>query len=320
MSKSTRLHDSRRTRAGFTLVELLVVIAVIGILIALLLPAVQAAREAARRMHCANNLKQIGLALHNYHDAHKRFPPGTTVTVRYMGHPNRGWSFLVQLLPYVEASNATAGIELMYDKDDKWLGDLGKRRVSLFLCPSYENPSFNNPHPALGPVYGMDYYGVMGAKETGCPSPPGARYPIIPIPPMWMDNGCGCGGHANTGILYPNSAVRIGDVRDGTSNTLMVGEIAWDTEQFWPWTYGTSDGYVGVYSAKHVRHPINSTKSITGVPVPGNFNDGSFASMHPGGAQFVFADGSVEFLSETIDLALYRALATRACNEIAARP
>ena len=317
MSESTRPQDSRRTRAGFTLVELLVVIAVIGILIALLLPAVQAAREAARRMHCANNLKQIGLALHNYHDAHKRFPPGTTVTVRYMGHPNRGWGFLVQLLPYVEASTAEVGISIMYDMDNTWLNELGKRRVSLFLCPSYENPAVNSSHPVIGPVYGMDYYGVMGAKETGCPSPPGARYPILPIPPAWMDsNGCTSGGHANTGILYPNSTVRIGDVRDGTSNTLIVGEIAWNTDQFWPWTFGTSDGYTSMYSTKNVRYPINSTKCVLG----GSFNDASFASMHPGGAQFVFADGSVEFLSETMDLALYRALATRACNEIAARP
>lgn len=285
---------------GFTLVELLVVIAIIGILIALLLPAVQAAREAARRSQCTNNLKQIGLALHNYHDTHKTFPPGG------WNEANQGnrLGYTVFILPFME-------LQALYDQFDceahNYTGANllpALNAVSGYFCPSCrlkqntnagENPTVNG---VVQTTYTTHYYGVMGAKGINPTIPGGTTsYPFDPNP-------TGHGGYATNGVLYRNSSNNIAFIIDGTSNTIMVGEISWElANSYRSWGRGASGNACA--SAKNVAFGIN-VQAYTSA----NFNDVSFGSQHPGGANFAVADGSVRFISETVDMAVYLAAAS----------
>ncbi|MDZ7618880.1 MAG: DUF1559 domain-containing protein [Patescibacteria group bacterium] len=300
-----------RPRHGFTLVELLVVIAIIGILIALLLPAVQSAREAARRLQCANNLKQLGLALHNYHAAHRVFPPG--------GISSNELSFLVMLLPYLEQ-------KALYDRFNFATSDYrssGKIEHSLsvppaLLCPSCSvlrgnlsdtgNYSENVPAQAGGEApYTTHYVGITG--PIGSNPMTGQAYAKIG-PDRF-------GGFATQGVLYKDSKVRIDHITDGSSHTFALGEIAWNGYQsFRTWIRGASNKAAGTNdtevmgSCKNVRGPLNA-----GIPY-GGFNDGDFGSEHPGGLQFALCDGSVTFVSETIDHAVLLSTASRNGTEL----
>ncbi len=299
------LRPSRSSRAlGFTLVELLVVIAIIGVLVGLLLPAVQAAREAARRMSCQNNLKQLGLALHNYHDVNRRFPIGADSI--------NSLSWRVRVLPFIEQDNLfqrfnfAAGI---------WNGGTNREgpnklvhalnRIPSFNCPSVPNILASNGSSTLvdgRKTFTSDYHGVAGPKGT---NPGGAAYGFLATP-------AGQGGFATQGVLGRDSTVRIGDVTDGTSNTLVIGEVSarWNAaileSDGADWVRGMGVGGTGngMASCRNVQNAINT-------PYNGIYNDISFSSQHTGGAQFVMGDGSVRFVTAAIDLVIYKSTASR---------
>jgi len=298
--------SSSRSR-GFTLVELLVVIAIIGILIALLLPAVQAAREAAKRMQCMNHLKQWGLALHNYHDAYKTFPQGS------WGTGNR-LAFQVMLLPYLEQG-------ALYEQFDLGLyyGNAPNQALMLestpvHFCPSsrvVDRKAEGSGIPAGG--WTIHYYGVMGAKD-----PPGTAagdrlYPHI------GNFDTNHGGVVENGVFTRNRNFGMSDITDGTSNTFLMGEIsskpAW-SHNWRGWTQGANNDLdtVAMYCCKNVRYPIGPSGYTSGNATRLH-NDVRFGSQHPGGTQFLFGDGAVHFISETIDFRIYQAAATKDFGE-----
>jgi len=296
---------------GFTLVELLVVIAIIGILIALLLPAVQSAREAARRMQCQNNLKQLGLAVLNYESTYKCFPAGTIIdykNVANCGADCRGTSFYVTVLPYFEQ----AAVEQYYDYNqwNGWLGQIAQNvtvlnstRLSMYICPSQNQWDEHIPR--------RDYFGVVGGKTLKIHG--------------WR------GDIFEDGVMYMNSFTRLRDLRDGSSSTLLAGEsihpAKWGLGPGYgdgcvggaaPWWFGGAtlknnpNGFSCGRILRSTKHPINS--SILCMKDDQD-NDAPFGSRHPSGAQFVFCDGHVTFLSDTIDWKLYQALSTREGGE-----
>ncbi len=294
---------STRRGRGFTLVELLVVIAIIGILIALLLPAVQAAREAARRAECSNNLKQIGLAALNYHTSLKSFPTGAQWRANSGGI---GVSVWVLLCPYLELQST---YDTMIDRGEAHHPEIGKLVASVFVCPSDGKMPFDR-FATEDEWRTTNYRGVTGAGVNG-------EYAD-------MEDASHCGDYYIDGVFYPDSGVRIRDITDGTSNTLAVGESTFELRLWTKGAYyeGDPEKKVCSFSSKNVRWPINSDpeelcyyncSSGSGRCV---FNDAYFGSRHPGGAQFAFADGSVHFLSETVDMTLYQELATRAGGEV----
>ena len=309
-----------RGRPGFTLVELLVVIAIIGILIALLLPAVQAAREAARRTQCTNKLKQIALGLHNYHDTHRRFPPGSIVSSSACPLPSsarRGAPWTVLLLPFLE--DGPRYDEFDFNRTFAANGGEGsdfnrpmqERPNAKFQCPSDPNASSDEPN--------SNYRGVQGGgaeAEASCVTG-SASYGRL-----FYDNG----------ILFLNSQQRIADVLDGTSNTFMVGESRWwfAVGQNPPWntyfTWASSTRNAG--GSSHVEvvaaavDPINNPlvdydpgqgpySSHPAWALPVATHTRCFGSWHPGGCHFGLADGSIRFVSETIELNVYRIAAQR---------
>jgi prepilin-type N-terminal cleavage/methylation domain-containing protein len=290
-----------RRRGGFTLIELLVVIAIIAVLVALLLPAVQQAREAARRTQCKSNLKQIGIALHSYHEVHNTFPPGW-IAVNAFGFPSAhdggsgiGWASMI--LPQLEQTNLWQQF-----RPGLWLGDPGNAafrsaELPIYRCPSDPQPAFFDLHEEGGdevlarlPV--ANYVGVFGTEELhGCENDPGDA-------PVSRTGQC-----MGDGMFYHNSKVRLADVTDGSSNTLMVGERRTDRMQDW---YSTWPGMIAEGEEAFQRilgaadHPPNDPLM--------HFDD--FSSQHTGGAQFVLGDGSVRFISANVDGNVYRATAT----------
>ena len=300
MNAKNSARSSGNANRGFTLVELLVVIAIIGILIALLLPAVQAAREAARRSQCTNNLKQLGLALHNYHDVHLSFPPGGWSTRNQLA-----WT--VSILPFIEQ-------QPLYDTFNQgassYSGNFGPatNRVDAFLCPSSRKLYSTQAAEAVGAqqCYTTHYYGVMGPQGINPIS--GAAYGGLND-----TSTTDLGGFANQGILYVDSSTRMAEVLDGTSNTFLVGELSWeDANVYRAWhrgahAYDSSTGEGAAAAMKNIEYGINLVRYSSG-PF---FNDVSMGSMHPGGTHFAIADGSVRFVSETVDMILYFAAASR---------
>lgn len=302
----------RKQRRGFTLVELLVVIAIIGVLVALLLPAVQAAREAARRMQCQNHLKQIGLALQNYHDTFHVFPPGATKSNQTSWH--------VHVLPFMELKN-------LYDKfnfnkgnytDTQANGQLGRggnglTKVPGYLCPSSpaQKMMLGDPNLANSPdlvngnsPYTTHYYGNMGPKGAVV-SPPGGTYLVNVV----GDHG----GMSKQGIFASDSKTRIADITDGTSNTFLVGENSYHDQKygsrFRNWMRGTDGGYIcgarNIINGINTRTPAKSTV----------YNDIAMASHHPGGTNFALCDGSTRFVTQNIPLGIYKAISSRDGSE-----
>jgi len=313
---------SRRNpvRTGFTLIELLVVIAIIAVLIALLLPAVQQAREAARRSQCKNNLKQLGLALHNYHDTHNTFPPGGF----YMG-PNlgNGLSFHVMLLPFLDQANLYS--QFLFEKD-KWIDAskgrvLGKTVPPGLLCPSSGmTMSWDTSEKNAG-NHTTHYLGITGpVGDTPVNPASNTKYSWdIGSPSIY-------GGWGNEGILLRGECKKIRDVTDGTSNTFLIGESSWDKneQRYRSWLRGIYSNTSGMASYPGGNDVLVSTKNIRYQPNTNggtNFtNDMPFGSNHTGGMQVLMADGAVTFINENIDNTLYRAMATRSSGEIATRP
>jgi len=310
-------------RRAFTLVELLVVIAIIGILIALLLPAVQAAREAARRTQCVNNVKQLVLAMHNYHDAYKKFP------LNYGGNGQilpaaTGHSWLTGVLPFIEQ-------QPLYDQIDFDLpaGDdnspnvntnVAKTVVPAFLCPSDTHDGLmNNRHP--GNTDPSFYWAVNNYKSCA-----GSNWawgdPVCHHTwpqGRWPNDGNGL-DHGN-GVLCrnwindPRNETEISDILDGTSSTFAVGEsvAGWCSVNWWYWANGSyaTCGIPLNYESNAIRADPNDNITLESQrdDWPNNL---SFFSRHPGGANFGLADGSVTFISDTIDLTTYRHLGNMA--------
>ncbi|MEX0613716.1 MAG: DUF1559 domain-containing protein [Pirellulales bacterium] len=284
--------------SGFTLIELLVVITIIGVLIGMLLPAVQAARESARRSSCSNNLRQLGIALHEYHNVKKRFPPGA----RLHDLPNqRSISWRVIILRQMEES-------ALYERSDpepdggaaSWGGET--IAISTYLCPSV-------PWPATL-AKPSHYSGVMGAGLGNY------RMNLI----------SSCGDVFTDGVLYPDSRTRIAEIEDGTSHTLAIGErvysIVWNWMEGANWS-GMPPTRICTNAASNVSYPINDNRYYVGdssAPDPAlkvvALNDLFFGSLHTGGAQFCFADGSVRMLSDTMNFAVFQAMATINGREI----
>ncbi len=270
-------------RKAFTLVELLVVIAIVGILVALLLPAVQAAREAARRMECSNNLKQAALALHNYHDVYKQLPAGWTADPT-TGQPGWGWG--THLLPFIEQSALYDRIDVRVSLADPVHQAPRETMLSFFRCPSdaRSEPLVILSDDAGSPLLAVaraNIVGVFGAGE-------------IEDAPL-----------AGDGAFYQNSRTRFADIVDGLSNTLILGERSSKIDGS-TWT-GVVDG-----AAEAMARVVGSADHAPNDP-HAHFED--FSSYHPTGAHFVRADGSVRLIADTISLSVYRALATRAGGE-----
>jgi len=303
MSFPDRPHRVRLTsQRGFTLIELLVVIAIIAILIALLLPAVQQAREAARRTQCKNNMKQIGLALHNYHDVANVLPSGRF----HSGIGTYRWGWMPMILPYIDQAPTYNQLDFNVNGWQNGNYDFFKKPNPTFLCPSdplarevREEEGFAAPNWILAQA---DYAAVIGdyRNSTGIGQTP---------------------AYGNTG--YTNNrirgsigrwgyAARFADYKDGMSNTAVVGECvgAMCITQNW-----------GTQSFGTTAHPINFMNDSLEQDLPTQANprwDESigFRSYHVGGAQFVLGDGSVRFISENIDGTTYRALASVRGREV----
>lgn len=298
----------RRPSRGFTLIELLVVIAIIAVLVALLLPAVQQAREAARRASCKNNLKQLGLSLHNYHDTHNSFPSGwigvdlATRQPHVEGVSGMGWH--VMLLPFLD--QAPLYNQLNFSQPVTHADNILLRQttLNLFRCPSDSGPERwsiedeSSPGTVLlNDVPTANYVGVFGTQE------------IHDCEALAIGQIC----HSD-GAFAHNSKILMRDFIDGTSTTFMVGERRTNTNvpAGEPAHYSTWMGVV-VGGEEAFTRILGSTDHTPNEP-GGHLDD--FSSQHTGGAHFVLGDGSVRFVGENIDLGLYQGLATRRGGEI----
>jgi prepilin-type N-terminal cleavage/methylation domain-containing protein/prepilin-type processing-associated H-X9-DG protein len=365
---------ARRHRLrGFTLVELLVVIAIIGILVALLLPAIQAAREAARRSQCVNNLKQFGIALHNHHNSNNTFPKGWLVKGQpdgYFANAN------TRLLPYMEETS----LHGLYEQKDPWYDQkapIGSTVIDMFNCPSTSEP---NPfqHPGLKDVLGNNRVSLFGTTDYAYCKGGTDAYCLDLTNITLGSNSELRGGPVRRdlqGVFNIGWGASIKKITDGTSKTIAMGDASGDTKwkvcrsrgcvtpatdpfgessfAWFPWIAGqpNSTEYVGRIgpltslfaatvepmnkypvtesfietSSLNSRNPAVSCADSRGAPytypdatgagVGKNFAS-NFRSNHPGGCNFLMADGSITFLNESITMVVYQAMSTIAGAEV----
>ncbi|WP_437192118.1 DUF1559 domain-containing protein [Planctomicrobium sp. SH527] len=305
----------RKRRNAFTLIELLVVIAIIAILIALLLPAVQQAREAARMTQCRNNLKQLGLAFQNYHDTYTTFMPGGFQTA--IAYPV-GW--VPRLFPYIEQGTRINAAQALAGTADFWTTRSPYR-------------SHNPENPIYGPVPGMSCPS-SSLGETASDHPVSANFPHATGQGAlhYRANGgsadvdmtaAASNPFSRSGVIYPYSKTSLGKITDGTSNTILLGETSgtdgWTTNMItgWgglkPWVFGhfyyAPDSFLTI-DTKVVKFPIG----YRGDFLP---NETPFKSQHGGGgANFALCDGSVRFMSQNMDLRTLKSLSTRSNGEV----
>lgn len=313
----------QKNRSAFTLVELLVVIAVIGILIALLLPAVQAAREAARGMSCQNNLRQTGLALQNYHGVYRQLPSGWLANDT--DHHEPGWGWAASILPQIEAAPIYNKINFGAAIEEHEHELIREQVIATYICPSDNSPNLfaiaeggdhddhhdDDDHDHLGDPHDDDDHDDHGHDHEPGVNVDAEGEPLFQIA---KTNYVGVYGtfdihedlYRGDGLFYGNSRLRFRDILDGLSQTLMVGE---------------RDSRLGGSVWHGVIHDANEPAArVVGVAdhVPnspaGHFED--FSSRHPGGAQFILSDGSARLLTEWIDLEVFHALTTRANKDV----
>ncbi len=337
-------------RSGFTLIELLVVIAIIGILIALLLPAVQKVREAANRTKCQNDLKQIGLALHSYHDNNGYLPPGVDGSdPPSSGRPGAsnyywGWSWMARLLPYVEQDNLYRQADNFARtvSDNPWTkgtpaGNPGLRTaLQIWQCPSDDRVYLAQYVPGQvgkgggGETLDVAFTSYLGVSGLHSFNPGGSRTPV------WNEGAL----HSyKPGTSYDSLKTKFSDISDGLSNTLFVGERPPSKDLVFGWWFagagepnasgndlsGASDVVLGVREQNYVYGTCPRTDSHF---MPGDLNNDCdqfhFWSLHPGGANFLMGDGSVHFYNYSIDdgspTSVMVALATRAGGEAVEAP
>jgi len=297
-------------RIGFTLVELLVVIAIIGMLIGLLIPAVQSARESARRASCQNNLHQIALAVYQHCGEQGHYPPGQCGGKIGFGANTRAWSWLARILPYCEENS-------LYREGavpTKTLIESGimEKQVRLFLCPS-DGYSWRGPRTDAGnlpgiPVGQTNYKGVSGANWGSDESLPSDQDDIHTLFPNPGTNGSSDGMNDGDGIFWRcdiSAALSEKNVTDGLSHTFLAGEDLPEKNIWCSWPYANN-----AYGTCAIPPNYMGNDPIWWP------NTQSFRSWHPAGLNFAMADGSTQFISQDINLATYRALATRAGGEI----
>jgi prepilin-type N-terminal cleavage/methylation domain-containing protein len=305
----------RFRQRGFTLIELLVVIAIIGVLISLLLPAVQQAREAARRAQCKNNLRQIGLGLHNYVDSNGVLPPGY-IGSWAIGDPDKvdrgpGWGWAASLLHYVEQAELYHAINFdrSIETDDNATSRL--RLLNVYLCPSdpHSARTFNvlaeDQSTVITQVAGANYVGMFGTGEVGDN----------------LDKG--------DGAFFRNSRLRTKDFSDGLSRTIVVGERSHNISRV-TWTGAVTDGFSGATPPSEggtVKTPYDPEPSFIMILGPVGTEDGrrtpndpdahneDYWSNHSGGCLMLMGDGSVQFIQDQIDPKVFQSLATRAGGE-----
>lgn len=326
---------------GFTLVELLVVIAIIGVLVALLLPAVQAAREAARRSQCQNRLRQLGVACQNFADVRKAFPPAngklSPDEAKRNSRDTGNWGYLAFLTPYVEQGNLKGLLDpkFAYDRQPPDVREfLDNTPIAEFKCPSFSDTQpvntsdFGSGDPTeidsglataycavLGAHLNEDYTGTNPLPYCGRGSRinEGSAYTMLEAA---SGNGrCHEGGEgrvATNGVITFDSEIDFRRITDGTSNTFIIGESAFGD----PSKMGTRPWWIGAattwfYTARNLTHEINQ---MTASDV--KRNEISFGSDHPGGCHFGLADGSVQFFQEDTDLTVLWAFASRDGGEV----
>ncbi len=311
-------------RRGFTLIELLVVIAIIGVLVALLLPAVQAAREAARRMQCTNHLKQIALAALNHHDVVGTFAPGAQLAMFPTKPKYRGPSLFIYTLNEMEQTQLFGQLDLKDPLKNETGGpkSLAAAVLPVLVCPS--DAIDRNPveHVSSQRWHGLTSYGGNGGT--------GATHRYL----------CGSLPIRADGIFFETGPysipkaeqlpVRIGDIRDGTSNTLFFGERQHSDVVFDAWAAAVGEQRIGDYGWWHTAGGLAIVDVTLTTLAPMNYQSNNadtgfaclrlsaFGSLHPAAANFALADGSVRSIAESIDMGVYRALSTRAGGEVAA--